>query len=119
MPRLQAELVALLEERARLLVEASARVDAAVRGRRYLTLIAFLIVLMGGSSLVRSVDGTPALLLKLLWLLGCVVLPVVVYRRVRMPTDNSGLFVRDIDERIKRVKAHIDANRAILDQLPI
>jgi len=119
MPRLQAELTGLYEARARLLADASARFEAAVRGRRYLTLVAFAMVVVGGLTLASAVDGAKAQILNLLWLLSCVVVPVVVYRKVKMPTDNSGLFVRDIDERITRVNAHIEANRAILDQMPI
>jgi len=121
LPRLKRELEEVEAERAAALKASSDRRASAVRGRRKLSWIVFFVVFFGGPLVIAPLagksDGAHAVLL-LAWLVGTVAAPVFVYRKTKLPTDEIPKIKAKFDPRIERLKAHLDANRTILDQLP-
>ena len=118
MPRLQSELATLQQQRHAVIEAAKERVASAKRGRKKLTWIVFLVVFFVTPSLVTQFNGAVAGVLGIAWLIGCVALPMFVYRKVKLPVDDTAARVAPIEERIQRVQAHLAANAAILDELP-
>ena len=81
----------------------------------------FIVALMAGPSLILSLPERAESLgrfVLFLWLGGALVLPIVVYRRVRLPVDDSRQVASTFDDHINRINEQIAANRAILDKLP-
>lgn len=118
MPRLRAELAGLQQQRQAAATAAAERVASAKRGRKKLTWIAFLAVFFLTPSLFARTNGALAAVMGIAWLVGSVAVPIFVYRKVKLPVDDTATVVAPIDERIQRVQAHMAANAAILDELP-
>lgn len=121
MPRLNNELREAMAERAALVQLASKRVEVARSSRRWVTVIAFLCASIGGLALLGLVDakGTvTSVLMPLLWWVGIVAAPVIAFKSVKMPAANTRAESSQLDAKIARIEAHIEANRRILDALP-
>ncbi len=122
LPRLERELSEARQERAAILAAETQRIESLKRGRRYLTLIAFLAFFLGGPPLLMgpSIDEAESIATtaSFMWFAGCVIVPVFVYKKTKIPPAQSSERVAEVDARIRRCLVHIQANRKILDQLP-
>lgn len=121
MPRLNNELREAMAERAALVQFARKRVEVARSSRRSLTLIALGCASVGGLVLLGMVDAkgkVTSVLMPLLWMIGVVAAPVIAFKTFKMPTDNVREASSELDAKIARIQAHIEANRRILDALP-
>jgi Flp pilus assembly protein TadB len=97
-------------------LEAHAERRARARGRRKkLTLIVFFIVLIIGG--VVSPGFGP--LLSCAWILGLIAIPGFVFRSIRMPLDSRQRIMDEYDARLAPVERQLQANRSILEILPI
>jgi DNA-directed RNA polymerase subunit RPC12/RpoP len=118
--RLRKELAELETERDIAISDAQERRSSALRGRRILTLLTFLIVFFGFPTLIETKadlsNGFPAFL-ALLWALGSVGLPIFVYRKTRLPTDSTPTVRGKYTESIQRIHEQVKAHRTLLDEL--
>jgi DNA-directed RNA polymerase subunit RPC12/RpoP len=122
MPRLRAELAERQAARGSALTLAQARTDSARRGRRMLTLITFVVMLFLGSALLGAVGPTSAsvsAILRVCWAVAVLGVPAFVYRKIKLPPDTAASIAARFDDEIRKITLHLDANRAILDRLPI
>ena len=119
-PRLSKELAELDAEMKAALTAAEKRRIAAESGRRILSLTSFFVLLLVGPLLIATVRNSSAatLTVTVLWLASLVALPVFLYRQAKRAPDLSTSIRAHFQPRFERIKAHMDANRAILDKLP-
>jgi hypothetical protein len=122
LPRLRKELSELESEGKAAVAAALARRASALSGRRMLTLIVFVVIFFAGPILIvwlpTGSSGTASTFLGLAWIASTFAAPIFVYRKTKVPLDETPAIRADFSERFQRIKSHLDANRAILDQLP-
>lgn len=118
-PRLRAELANLHEQRKAAIKSVTEKVESARRGRGILTWTVFLLVFMLTPLLFAKVSTSLGAVVTLIWIVGSVAAPTFVFRKIKLPADNSAAVVAPIDQRIQRVEAHLAANVSILDELPV
>lgn len=119
-PRLNKELAEAQTERLLALKAEKEKMAKAYSGRTKLTLIVFIVFMFLGVMGAGLFVNAPALIQKLypfVWLGSCVGVPVWVYRKVKLPRDNTRDVLAPFDARITKIEEQLRANRAILDSV--
>ncbi|CAN7476587.1 hypothetical protein [Massilia sp. LjRoot122] len=111
-PRLTRELAQVrLDKSSALHVEHQNR-SGARSGRMMLCAIVFLITSFGGLVAGSKLESP---IIMLIALLASVSLPVYVFIKTKLPADRSAEIAAEFDNRIARLEASLQANRAVLD----
>ena len=121
LPRLRRELAEVVAERDAAVATVVERRAGAARGRTWLALIVFFAILIIGPVITAAIGGASSnltVVVSFVWIVACFALPIFVYRKTKLPADNSKVVLAKYNERIGLLNSHIQANRAILDQLP-
>lgn len=121
LPRLHREIAALEQERDSAITAEQERQKNAFRDRRTLTFVTFLAVFFGCPILIASLGDDSyflGVLLTLIWLVGSIGLPILVYRKSKLPADQTPALKIDYAARLQKIHAHLKAHREILDELP-
>lgn len=122
MPRLNRELDEVMEQRAQVVHRAQLRLEEARSRRRKMATIATFSVAILWAILVSPVtpqSGAGAYLASAAFWAVVISVPVLVYKKFRMPKLDLVGDTERLDEKIDKIREHIKANRRILDTLPI
>jgi len=121
MLRLNRELDELMEQRARVVHRLQQRIEQAKSGRLTMAVIATFTVAILWAIFVSPMTPTSMLgnIVKIVLFLVVVVgTPTLVYRKTKLSKLDLVQETQHLDEKIDKVRAHITANRRILDTLP-
>ncbi|MDP4074451.1 hypothetical protein [Acidovorax sp. A1169] len=121
MPRLNRELDELMEQRAQVVHRLQQRLEQAKTGRHTLVIIATFSVAILWAIFVSPITPTSTLgnivKIVLFWVV-VIGTSTLVYRKTKLPKFDLVQETEHLDEKIDKIRAHIKANRRILDTLP-
>ena len=120
-PRLQRELTEAKAAKREVLAAFEERLVRAKSGRRKLTWIVFLALFFTGPTLAISVGSSYPVfgnILTVLIFLCIIVVPIFVYRKIKLPRDTRKEDTAKHDALIARLEDQLRANRSILDSNP-
>ncbi len=117
MPRLARELEGVRERRAQVIQQLESRLGKSKTDRRTIAIIAVVcIAILWPIFLGPTLDTAWQILCFFGVVIGTLVL---VYKKYRLPQFDLAQGTKTLDEQIDRIEAHIQANRRILDTLPV
>lgn len=121
LPRLRRELANLQDEMLAAVKAAVEKRENSLSMRRNNAFIGFFFTLVFGSSIV-GVAGLSIILTGLLavvWVISLIAIPLYLYQNAKIESDDSLQVRYEYKKKLEIIQLHIEANRKILDQLPI
>lgn len=117
MPRLARELEGVRKRRAQVIQQLESRLGKSKTDRRTIAIIAVVCVaILWAIFLGPTLDTAWQILCFFGVVIGTLVL---VYKKYRLPQFDLAQETKTLDEQIDRIEAHIQANRRILETLPV
>jgi len=120
LPRLARELVEAEASMKSALALAQKRRLSAGSSRKIISLTAVLLWVPFGPLAIAAVSPSEGVtrVLLMAWLIVLIAFPIYLNRRYKPPPDESSAIRAKYTERIELIKAHVEVNRAVLDQFP-
>lgn len=117
MPRLARELEDVRERRAQVVQQLQSQLEKSKTDRRTIAIIAVVCVAILWAIFLGPILDTAW---QILCFFGAVIgTLVLVYKKYRLLQFDLAQETKTLDEQIDRIEAHINANRRILDTLPV